>query len=285
MPVVNAGVVSAQAGQLRLSDVSTSGTFGSPSAGTVVFANGISLTGDTTLTHGAVEGLLTSGDSDLTVRDTTLTSFQMAPSGGGSGRLVLLGQTTVDFDTAIYPGIEVVVPQDVTLDLGDDDLVVAGTVSVAGSLVLRDGAMVRPLSVPGAAPSLAIATTGRLQVASSGTAWVQVPLQNAGTVEIASGGSLLVDAMTMAPTAIFTVHLAPTGAGRLTSSQTVALNGTLGLVRDGGFVPTGGSSYTLLEAGHLTGAFSGLTGQSAGGGNVFSPLVDDTSVSVVVNAA
>ena len=94
----------------------------------------------------------------------------------------------------------------------------------------------------------------------------------------------LVDAMTMAPTATFTAHLAGTGAGRLTSSAAVALGGTLALVRDGGFVPTGGSSFTLLEASHLTGAFSGLTGQSAGGGNVFSPLVDDTSVSVVVKA-
>ncbi|MEJ5256568.1 MAG: Calx-beta domain-containing protein, partial [Acidimicrobiales bacterium] len=126
-------------------------------------------------------------------------------------------------------------------------------------------------------------------LAGSGT--VQAGLvRNAGRIEPGSGGpgTLVVDGG-FTQTAAGTLAVDLDGAIPGTQHDVLAVTGAVslagGLELDRGYAPLDGDTYQVLTGSAVTGAFSSVTGDDAGGGLTFVPIYDATNVIVLATSS
>ena len=128
--------------------------------------------------------------------------------------------------------------------------------------------------------------TGTLRKsAGSGTASIDIPLDNDGTVQV-SAGILGVSSYTQSASGTLHVHvggLTPgTGFTQLDATGAVSLDGTLRITTDSGFAPALGQSFRILNANPRTGTFSSIQGTDAGGGLAYTVQYDAMGATLVV---
>ncbi len=126
--------------------------------------------------------------------------------------------------------------------------------------------------------------TGTFTRNGTGAFTVDVPFDNDGTVEIATG---ILGATSYTQSATGTLHLhvggleAGTGFTQLNVSGAAAIGGTLEVTTESGFTPTEGQGFPILNANPLTNTFSSING-TPGGGLAYTVQYHETGATLVV---
>jgi len=300
-PILNEGILGVTLGDLQVVLLSSSfsgATSGTLNGGTYNVSGKLDITETAQITSGSTStqsspnlvtndavinlglgGIIDTSNATLTALNTnngTLVSSAKITLGG---KLTSNGQFTVANNTFVVPG-------GVTLNG-------ASVTTVDSGATLESGTTTKPgtvtLTVPGAgqaAPEL----TGNgtvLGVVTNGGGNADPAVGTAGALSVtgtysstpATGGSPVLSI------GVDTSGTTPgTDFGQLAISGAATLGGTLALSAGAGYVPTAGSSFSILTAKSATGTFSKITGEAIGTtGQFFSVSYTATAVIVMVS--
>ena len=302
-----AGTVQVATGTLALlgdaADVQT-GQFSALAGATLEFASGtFNLGAGTTLTGAGTHLITTVVEFNAAIPATNLTLTVLGTL-GGTGNVTVSGAFSWTGGTQQGTGTTTIASTG-TLTIGGpntktiDDRTLAnnGTVNwQAGQINVFNGALIENAgtfdigfdgTLGGFGTPSQFHNTGTLRKsAGTGIATINVPLNNDGTLQIATGIVRSIS-YTQSTTGTLEVRIAGTtpgtGFGQLDVTGAATLAGTLRIVTASTFTPTQGDSFRIVDAASRTGTFGTVEGATTGG-VTYDVQYDATGVTLAVGA-